>query len=165
MEREVALSVVVPACDAAATIEQQLAALADQAPSQPWDLVVVIDPRTTDATAEIVARWADQVTTLSVVTAPSGGASASRNTGVAHSRGHAVAFCDADDVVGQTWVAGLMEALEDADLASGPIELARLNAEELYSWRRSPGWPGPLPPWLGFLHPMMGCNMAVRRAT
>jgi glycosyltransferase involved in cell wall biosynthesis len=165
MGGDVALSVVMPARDAAPTIEHQLAALADQELGEPWELVVVVDPRTSDDTVTIAHSWVARLPALSVVMAGGPGASRCRNEGVANSAGAAVAFCDADDVVSKRWLAGLRDALQDAELATGPIELARLNPPRLYSWRRSAGWAGPLPRWLGFLAPVMACNMAVRRET
>jgi glycosyltransferase involved in cell wall biosynthesis len=159
------VSVIVPARDAAATLEDQLDALAGQTFDGRWE-VVLVDDGSTDATAEIAVRWAERIPSLTVLSSVvPGGPSQARNIGTRVARGRLVAYCDADDVVSTGWLAGLVSALSHHEMATGPIDLARLNPYRFYAWRPAPGWSQPLPRWMGYLSPVMGCNMAVRRET
>src|SRR5438045_4648412 len=98
------VTVVVPARNAAATIEAQVRALSAQTYDGDWEIVVV-DNASTDATAEIVARWADRLPAMRVVEA-GGRASVghARNAGTAYARGELVAYCDADDEATPEWL-------------------------------------------------------------
>jgi glycosyltransferase involved in cell wall biosynthesis len=162
-EPAIEVSVVVAARDAAATIGEQLHALGAQTFEGRWE-VIVVDDGSNDGTAEIARRWADRIPVLTVLSSvDSRGSSHARNTGTRAARGRLIAYCDADDVVSDRWLAGLVSALSSNALVTGPIDLARLNAYRVYSWRR------PLRqlqlPWRGYLTPVIGCNMAVPRET
>jgi glycosyltransferase involved in cell wall biosynthesis len=54
------VGVVIPARDAAATLERTLAALEDQTLAEPYE-VVVVDDRSRDATAEVAERAGPRV--------------------------------------------------------------------------------------------------------
>jgi GT2 family glycosyltransferase len=111
---------VIPARDAAQTIAAQLAALASQSYCGRLH-VVLADNGSTDATISEVERWRDQFASLRVVDASARrGAAFARNCGFgATSHTGVVVCCDADDVVDQHWVAGLLGALAQADLVAG----------------------------------------------
>lgn len=64
--------------------------------------VIVVDDGSTDATAEIAARYAPQVTCLRQ---DNRGAASAKNLGVSASRGNLIAFLDADDL----WLPGKLE--------------------------------------------------------
>jgi glycosyltransferase involved in cell wall biosynthesis len=120
-------SVVIAALDAASTIEAQLAALAEQDHAGPWE-VVVADNGSTDGTREIVERWSDRLPRLQVVDAAARrGVAHARNAGVGASHGDFVAMCDADDVVGPTWLRALTEAADRFDVVGGRFDLETLN--------------------------------------
>ena len=90
------LSVIVPAHNSAAVLEQCLSALsASQLPRESWELVVV-DDASTDETELIAARHADIAVRLAGN--PHGPAYA-RNRGAEASRGAILVFVDADVVV------------------------------------------------------------------
>jgi glycosyltransferase involved in cell wall biosynthesis len=121
------LTVVVPVYNGAATLADQLDALADQRWDGEWE-VVVVDNGSTDATPQIIARSvvahdrfrsvrADDAHNLSYV----------RNVGVRSSDATAVVFADADDVVGAGWVAAIGAALADHPLVGSRLEYERLN--------------------------------------
>ncbi|WP_415296800.1 glycosyltransferase [Cellulosimicrobium sp. SJTW-1] len=117
------LSVIVPAFDAAGTIEGQLGALHDQRPGHPWE-VVVCDNGSSDGTADLVRRWSRRMPELRLVDASAvRGPGAARNTGAAVARAPRLAFCDADDRVGPGWVAGMRRALDEHDVVGGRFEL------------------------------------------
>ncbi len=146
-------SVVIPAWNAGDTLGEQLAALADQTTSVPFE-VLVCDNGSTDATVDVVRTWqeagvhagrsAEQGATddempddearprweaLRWVDASAvRGPAAARNVGGGEARGSLLLFCDADDVVGETWVEGMVAALADDDVVAGRLENERLNA-------------------------------------
>jgi len=155
--------VVIPARDAAATIGDQLDALAAQTFDGSWE-VIVVDDGSSDGTALVAGRWADKLPSLRVLSTEWRGKSCALNQGTIAARGRLLAYCDADDVVSPSWLSGIVGALRDHEVATGPIDLSLLNPRRLYAWRRAPGWQQ-LPRWMAFLQPVMGCNMAVRRET
>lgn len=88
------VSVVIPARDAAPSIERALASILAQ-DYRPLE-VIVVDDGSRDQTAALVARFADPAVRL-IRQPQSHGAAAARNRGVAASHGEIVAFQDADD--------------------------------------------------------------------
>lgn len=127
------LSVVIPCYNAADTIGAQLEALAEQQWSRPWE-VIVVDNRSTDASPAIIERYARQLPHFRLVGAPARqGQPYALNIGVAASTAEAIAICDADDVVGEGWVAAMGEALSKCDFVAGRMETRRLNPEWVYA--------------------------------
>ncbi len=127
--------VVLPARDAASTLDAQLAALSAQDCPLPH-VVVVVDDQSRDATAEIARSWAERDKRIQLKTAQSGGHASSRNFGTAGAlAGDLVAFCDADDVVAEGWLAALVRAAADADVVGGRLELELLNPPRVRRWR------------------------------
>ncbi len=158
------LTVVMPAYNAAATIAEQLEALAAQQWSDPWEIIVV-NNRSTDRTGEIAHRFAERLPALRVVDAfAKQGAAYAVNAGVRAAKAPCVAFCDADDVVAQGWVAAMGEGLKRQAFVSGPLETERLNTSPLTRNRPNAQASGiqqyTYPPFL----PHAGAgNMGVRR--
>lgn len=121
--------------DAASTLDAQLAALSAQDCPLPH-VVVVVDDQSRDATAEIARSWAEGDRRIQLKTAQSGGHASSRNVGTAGAlAGDLVAFCDADDVVAEGWLAALVRAAADADVVGGRLELELLNPPRVRRWR------------------------------
>jgi glycosyltransferase involved in cell wall biosynthesis len=157
------LSVVIPARNAAATIDAQLLALLDQE----WDHsfeVVVADNGSRDATGQIVDRFARRDPRVRRVDASDQpGVSHTRNVGVEAARADAIAMCDADDVVAAGWVRAVGDALREHEFVTGPLEVDRLNPAWVADSRgraitRGPGdFHGVFP----FAH---SCNLGVRKA-
>ena len=132
------ISVVVPARDAAATIDAQLEALAAQEVEGPWE-VVVSDNGSSDATADRARAWASRLPALRVVDASARrGAAHARNVGVGAAQGDRILMCDADDVVGPGWVHHLAAALCTHEMASGFLDTTELNSDYHEWWRT--GW-------------------------
>ncbi len=158
------LSVVIPAYNAEKTIGEQLEALARQMWPEPWE-VLVVNNRSTDATVATVQLFADRLPNLRVIEAAGRqGAAYAMNTGVRHAAADAIAFCDADDVVADGWVAAMGEGLERYAFVSGPFEIDRLNYLPLQKHRVNSQPTGvqqyTYPPFL----PHAGAgNMGVRR--
>src|SRR3954454_13330110 len=117
------LSVVIPSYNDATLLPQQLAALQQEQWSSPWE-VIVVDNRSTDGTADLVRRHAEEDPRVRLVSASERqGLAYARNTGVAASRGDYVAFCDADDVVGPGWVAAIGAAVLQHRAVTGSLEV------------------------------------------
>lgn len=128
----VELSVILPALNAATTIGAQLEALLAQAWTGTWE-VVVVDNGSSDGTTELVADVARCTPRVRLVDASDRpGAAHARNQGVAAAGGRLLAFCDADDVVGPSWLPAMAEALRAHALVTGPQEHESLNPTWLH---------------------------------
>jgi glycosyltransferase involved in cell wall biosynthesis len=90
------ISVVIPARNAAATLDATLWSVRHQTYDR-WE-VVVVDDGSTDTTADVVARHQIEDARIRCVKGQARGVSAARNLGVALSTGALVAFLDADDL-------------------------------------------------------------------
>jgi glycosyltransferase involved in cell wall biosynthesis len=86
------ITVIVPAFNAAKTIESTLRSIVEQR-MQPREIIVV-DDGSTDDTADVVKRFPQ----VQYVRQSNAGVSRARNNGVALSTSAWVAFCDADDI-------------------------------------------------------------------
>lgn len=151
-----AVSVVVPAFDAAETLDEQLTALREQVvPDGVGVEVLVCDNGSRDATRALVEARAQQWPALRLLDASARrGPAAARNVGAAAARGELVLFCDADDVVAPGWVAAMVTALGEHPLVAGRLEYGRLNGTSrllprigvldsgLYTKPFMPGLPG-----------------------
>jgi GT2 family glycosyltransferase len=155
------VSVVIPVLNGAATIAQQLQALAGQTYRHRWE-VIVADNGSTDGTIEVVRSWTDRLPGLRLVDA-SGRESTNhaRNLGVAAAEGALLAFCDADDVAAPDWLAALVAGLEHHDLVGGRLDDVALNSSAVRARRRKRGTGG-LPRPMGFLPHAVSANLAVR---
>ncbi|MFF3674483.1 glycosyltransferase [Streptomyces sp. NPDC002120] len=155
------VSVVIPARNAAAYLEAQLAALVAQDFAAPYE-VLVADNGSTDATASIARRWAARHAFVRLVDARArAGIGYARNTGVRAAAGDVVLFCDCDDEAAPGWIAGMVEALGRADVVGGPLDLTRLNPPAVRAWRGDPELRR-LPVTMRFLPYATGANLGVR---
>jgi GT2 family glycosyltransferase len=94
-------------------IGAQLDALARQSRAPAWE-VVVVDNGSSDHTREVVETYRDRLPGLAVLAATErAGAAYARNAGVRAANGENVAFCDADDEVGDGWLAAVVAALRE----------------------------------------------------
>src|SRR4051794_10332658 len=107
------LTVILCVRNGAATVRNQLETLARQQWNAPWE-VLLVDNASVDATPEILREFAARDPRFRTVDASERlGLSHARNVGVANSCATAVAFCDADDLVGEGWVAAMGAALRE----------------------------------------------------
>ncbi len=129
-EDGVDLTVVIACLNAAETIGEQLAALAEQSCPVPYE-VLVCDNGSTDATAQVVQdqvqRFGARLPLSLLDASATRGPGAARNVGAEKARGRWLAFCDADDVVGDGWLAAMAEALERYGFVGGRFDGTRLN--------------------------------------
>lgn len=112
------ISVVMPARNAAATIEAALASLRRQSETR-WE-AIVIDDRSTDQTAELVRRLAADDARIRLIEGPGINAAAARNRGIDAATGDWLHFLDADDWLAPNAFATLLAALagaQDAEAA------------------------------------------------
>ena len=154
------VTVAIPSRDTAATLGEQLAALAAQTYAGAVE-VLLCDNGSTDGSDALALRWADRLD-LRVVRVPEPGISNVRNAALVEARGELVAFCDGDDVVAPGWLAALVAAALDADLVGGRLDDTALNPPEVVAWRGALPVDAPLRP-LGFLPLAPGASFAVWR--
>jgi glycosyltransferase involved in cell wall biosynthesis len=134
-DRAPQLSVVIACRDAAELLPVQLAALARQESPVPWE-VLVCDNGSTDDTVAVALSWAERLP-LRVIDASSRvGAGPARNAGVEAARAEYIGFCDADDEVGDGWLAALHRALGEHPFVAGRFDLGRLNSPRAVRSRR-----------------------------
>lgn len=125
------LSIVIPCYNGARTIGALLEALTGQVWSEPWE-VIVVDNRSDDDTVAIVQQYAGRIRNLRIVGAfERQGRSYARNTGVKAAKGESIAFCDADDVVGEGWLAAIGTALSRFDCVACRVDFTKLNEPAL----------------------------------
>lgn len=116
------VSVLIPVRDGAATMNEQLDALAAQDPGVPWE-VVVADNGSADGTRErVLGRARAFPVPLRLLDASAGrGAAHARNAAVRAAHGELLVFCDADDRVGPRWLRAAVEGLAELDVVGGPL--------------------------------------------
>ena len=111
---DLAISVVIPAFQAAATIAEAVASALDQ--TLPPADVIVVDDGSTDGTGDLVRQRFPGVI---VIRQPNAGPAAASNTGLRHARGAAIAFHDADNLWPRERLEVLHRALAADDTAAG----------------------------------------------
>jgi glycosyltransferase involved in cell wall biosynthesis len=121
MNTQPLISVIMPAYNAAAYIEEAIRSVLAQTYLNIE--VVVIDDGSTDASGDIARSISDS--RVRVVSKPNGGVSSARNAGLDIAQGEYVAFHDADDTMEPTNLAEKVEALvhHDVDWVFGDLIL------------------------------------------
>jgi GT2 family glycosyltransferase len=156
-----AISVVIPVLDGAATLGEQLQALAGQTYQGPWE-VVVADNGSSDGTVELVRAWSRRLPCLRLVDASDRvGTNHARNAGTAAARAPLLAYCDADDVAAPGWLAAMVAALGRDHLVGGRLDDELLNDPVCRAWRTKPAPPG-LPRAMRFLPYATSANLGIR---
>lgn len=90
------VSVIIPAYNAAATIERTISSVLNQTYA---DLeILVVDDGSTDGTASLVRRIAGSDRRIILLQKPNGGLVSARNHGISHASGEFIAPIDADDL-------------------------------------------------------------------
>lgn len=136
------VSVVVPARDAAATLPTALAGLA----AQDWPAleIIVVDDRSSDATAAVARARARADRRIRLIAGPGQGAYAARNAGMAAARGDFLTVHDADDWAHPARIgAQLRPLLADPGLVATLSHMVRIDAAgRPVRWRMEPdeGW-------------------------
>jgi glycosyltransferase involved in cell wall biosynthesis len=129
------VSVIIPCRNAERTLGAQLEALSAQTYDGPWE-VVIVDNGSSDRTREVAASYMNRFAALRVVDAPRQRSAAyARNVGVEAARGDVLLFCDADDEVGDNWLATMAEAVQRHEFVGCRLEVQKLNAPWLQQYR------------------------------
>lgn len=161
MRRESMVSVILPVRNGAELLGEQLFALTRQTYRGDWELVVV-DNGSTDGSPDVARGWEKGLPVLRIIDASGQpGAAHARNVGAEHARGDVLAFCDADDVVSEQWLAAIVAALGDSDMVAGAIDTSRLNDALTRRWR--PFAVGAVPVSHGWLPYALSANVGFRR--
>lgn len=131
-------TVIIPAKDAERTISAQLEALSAQSFDGTWE-VLVADNGSSDRTRELAQGFLNRLPSLRIVDASEvPGSSHARNVAARSARAELLCFCDADDVVGPTWLEALVHCAGRWGIVGGRLEVETLNAPEVRAWRSSP---------------------------
>ena len=145
----VKLSVIIACFNGGRTLASQLEALARQKWRDVWEIIIA-DNGSTDNSRQIIERFKAKLPNLRVIEAKEKkGAAFARNVAIKEALSDRLAFCDADDQVGDGWVASIGEALGEFDVVVSQFDDAMLNDQ----WLRDL-WHDPtngLEPVLGFL--------------
>ena len=118
MSSQPLVSIVVPAYNAASFLDETLDALLSD--TYPATEIIVVDDGSTDTTAEIAIRRAQQHRHIHFVSQPNGGVCRARNRGIAQAVGKYVLPVDADDIICPgfiEWAVGQMEQHPEVSVA------------------------------------------------
>jgi glycosyltransferase involved in cell wall biosynthesis len=118
MDVQPAVSVIVPARDAAATLQRTLDGLQRQQLDAAFE-VIVVDNGSLDDTAAIAEQH--PIAQRVIRRTRGEGAGAARNDGVGASRAPILAFIDSDCEPSPTWLAEGTKAIEGADIVAGAV--------------------------------------------
>jgi glycosyltransferase involved in cell wall biosynthesis len=129
------LCVIVAARNEERWLAVQLDALLRQDWSGDWE-VLVVDNGSTDRTANIVEEYMTRSPRIRLLSAPDKGDKCyAVNKGVGATDAPLLAFTDADDVVGDGWLAAIARGLLQHQVVTGPNELDALNPSWLATSR------------------------------
>lgn len=112
------VAVVVTVRDEEATVGALMEALASQ--TRPPDQIVVVDGGSTDATWDLLQRWASRLPSLHVLRRPGADIARGRNEGVMAAQAEAIAVTDAGCIPSPRWLEFLVAPLE-ADAQVGLV--------------------------------------------
>ncbi len=159
------LSVIIPCYNGADTLEEQLKALASQYWSEPWE-VIFADNGSTDHSVDIVRRYFDRLPNLRIIDASARrGGPYALNAGAEAAAGKALIFCDADDEVGQGYVAAMGKALAKYDFVACRFDIEKLNPPWLQRARGATQIDGLQVIWYPpYLPHAAGCTLGVKRS-
>ena len=137
--RLVRISVVIPAHNEEERLGDQLDAVLGQQLEGDWE-VIVVDNASIDGTADLVRRYGQTNPRIRLVIAnEKADKSYAVNRAVEHTSADLVAFCDADDIVAEGWLAAIAAGLETFAVVTGPTEVNRLNQPWLAASRGRSG--------------------------
>jgi glycosyltransferase involved in cell wall biosynthesis len=158
------VSVVVPVHNNASTIVEQLDALARSLADAPPTELLVVDNRSSDGSAAMVASWSARTgVPVRLVPAPDrAGEPYARNIGRQEARGRHILYCDGDDVVGDLWIRAMHEGLVRWPRVTGPVSTDLLNDPAVASIRGRAIFRG-IPHLYDTVPYAHGCNMGFRR--
>jgi glycosyltransferase involved in cell wall biosynthesis len=159
------LSIVIPVYNGAEWILPQLEAVSRSLKQAPHAEILVVDNRSTDDSAALVSTWSESTgAPVRVVEAHDTiGEPHARNVGWQQAASQSIAYCDADDVVADSWAGAVAEALRNHSYVTGPIDTQELNPPELADLRGQSLFDS-IPEVYGLVPYAHGCNMAFSRS-
>lgn len=131
-KNEIILSVIIPTLNEQDWIKKCVSALENQTVSRKKYEIIVVDSTSKDNTVKIAKKIADRVEICERKGAGNG-----RNVGAKIARGKYIAFVDADTIVSETWVEGVIDGLDKGVGVMGPfetIEKDSLKIELFFKW-------------------------------
>ena len=137
------VSVVIPAYNAAATLDETLRSLRSQ--THHALEIIVVDDGSTDDTRAIAERHAAIDCRVQVVTQDNAGVAAARNTGWRRARSDLIAFVDADDLSAPTRIERQIRVLETGGRRVGLVYCwsVRIDSQGLFTpVSGGPHWEG-----------------------
>lgn len=117
MTGEALVSIVIPAFNAGAVIQNCVASALGQSHANLE--IVVVDNGSSDDTCDIVRELSRADSRVRLVESGRTGVSHARNVGIEAARGEYLAFCDADDEMERDAVSSLLEKIPLADVVAG----------------------------------------------
>ncbi len=111
------VSVVIPAYNAASSIEATLNALQGQITPPETFEVLVVDDGSSDATPAKLTAWMEMGLRLRVLSQSHAGPAAARNLGVVQAQGEIVLFTDADCAPAADWIEKMCAPFQDQAIA------------------------------------------------
>jgi len=130
------LSVVMSARNSADTLTETLTAISHQTYPAWWE-VVVVSNGSKDDTIAVAISFDGRINNLHVLDVPDPGFQArGQNYGVSQSKGDAIVFLDADDVVGCDYLRHMGAALAEHSFVGASVDIESLNTEGIREIRR-----------------------------
>ena len=157
------VSVVIPTGSVDDDLLTQLRAVTGQETPFEFEVVVSLNTPDPEAARRLEAMLDDlgDRRVRSVDSSSERGAAHARNSGLAAASHDIIAFCDADDICRDGWLANLVAAMDDFDVVGGHLDDLALGDPKQADWR-PPATPGALPTFLGVPY-IVSANLAVRR--
>jgi GT2 family glycosyltransferase len=124
--------------------------------------VIVVDDGSTDATLEVLASFEGRLPGFQVIHKPQAeGQAAARNDGITKASGDAIVFLDADDRIGEGYLAAMARALDVHPFVAARCDFEELNTSAVA--RSRPAFQTDALLESGFLPTAAGATLGVRR--
>lgn len=133
MKNDLKISVIIPAYNAEKYLTATLDSVVSQTMSDSDYEIIIVNDGSSDHTADILEKYKNLYSNITVINKENGGPSSARNTGLATANGKYIYFFDADDLL----INNALEAMftkavtESADLVIGTYDV--LNTYKLSS--------------------------------